>query len=548
VLARRAVRSVAASRLGGALGDILFRAAARLEARGNGVPVGLAERAVLWALGGVAPVPSARDIAILRPAAADRPAADLSLVVLYRDEPPPPDEIERWRGTEDGLSIQVIYVALRGDSRAHERVAERWQGRALVGVRIHTAGSSRDLDFPRAANLGGRLAAGQVVAVVEPALGPGAGFVAPLLRRFRDAPDLGAALGPAPVALAVRADLWKAIRGLDEWFRTRSWAVADLCARVLALGYEAPAPRLRARSAADWRTCARAIARETDGMDLHAAVLDPHRFRSLWHRSGELDRAARRRAVVARGAAAPAPIVVYTAISGAYDTLREPPSAARDGARFVAFLDGESERAVAGRRSAWQSRPLVSEGLDAVRSAKVYKVVPHRYLPDERYTLWIDGSVSIDCPFALDRLAALYLADADLCVFRHPMRSCLYEEAEVCRRARLDGEGTIDRQIDRYRRAGYPRDAGLVEASVILRRHTAAVRELDEAWWEEIRRGSRRDQLSFNFVAWKLGFRYATFPLHLATANGLFTRHPHAAGTQPTGAVPDSHLAQIPSR
>ena len=538
MLARRAARSVAASWLGGVLGDVLFRAAGRLEARGGAEPVGLAERAVVWALGGAARVPSARDIATLRPAPDDRPAADLSIVILHRDEPPPPEEIERWRGAEDALAIQVIYVSLRGDSRAHEKVAPLWRGRALVGVRIHTAGSSRDLDFPRAANMGGRLAAGSVVAVVEPGLGAGAGFMAPLLRRFRDAPDLGVVLGPAPLVLAVRADLWKVTRGLDEWFRTRSWAVADLCARVLALGYEAPAPRLRGRSAADWRTCARAIARETDGVGLHAAIFDPHRFRYLWHRNGELERAARRRAVVARGAPARASIVVYTAISGAYDTLREPSSAARDGTRFVAFLDAESERAVAGRRSAWQIRPLVSEDPDAVRSAKVYKVLPHRFFPDERYTLWIDGSVSIVCPFALDRLVALYLSDADLCVFRHSMRSCLYEEAEVCRRARLDVEGTIDRQLGRYRRAGYPREAGLVEASVILRRHTAAVREFDEAWWEEIRQGSRRDQLSFNFVAWKLGFRYATFPLHLATANGLFTRHPHAAGTQPTGSLP----------
>jgi hypothetical protein len=59
---------------------------------------------------------------------------------------------------------------------------------------------------------------------------------------------------------------------------------------------------------------------------------------------------------------------------------------------------------------------------------------------------------------------------------------------------------------------------------VILRRHTDAIRHLNEAWWNEIVRGSRRDQLSFNYVAWKLGLRYATFPLSLATGNGLFVK------------------------
>ena len=59
---------------------------------------------------------------------------------------------------------------------------------------------------------------------------------------------------------------------------------------------------------------------------------------------------------------------------------------------------------------------------------------------------------------------------------------------------------------------------------MILRRHTDAIRRLNEAWWNEIVRGSRRDQLSFNYVAWKLGLSYATFPLSLATGNGLFVK------------------------
>ena len=65
---------------------------------------------------------------------------------------------------------------------------------------------------------------------------------------------------------------------------------------------------------------------------------------------------------------------------------------------------------------------------------------------------------------------------------------------------------------------------GLVEAPVILRRHTAAIRALNEAWWAELVRGSRRDQLSFNYVAWKLGLSHAKFPLTLATRNGLFMK------------------------
>lgn len=76
----------------------------------------------------------------------------------------------------------------------------------------------------------------------------------------------------------------------------------------------------------------------------------------------------------------------------------------------------------------------------------------------------------------------------------------------------------------RYRAEGLPEDAGLIEAPVILRRHTDAIRRLNESWWGEIVRASRRDQLSFNYVAWKLGLRYGTFPLSLASGNGLFVK------------------------
>ena len=88
--------------------------------------------------------------------------------------------------------------------------------------------------------------------------------------------------------------------------------------------------------------------------------------------------------------------------------------------------------------------------------------------------------------------------------------------------------------MQRYASEGFPRGAGLAEACVILRRHTAAVEAFGEAWWHEIRTGSHRDQLSFDYVAWKLGMRYATFPLPVESANGIAIKEPHS---DPAGRV-----------
>jgi hypothetical protein len=61
----------------------------------------------------------------------------------------------------------------------------------------------------------------------------------------------------------------------------------------------------------------------------------------------------------------------------------------------------------------------------------------------------------------------------------------------------------------------------------MLRRHTPAVNAFNEAWWDEIARGSKRDQLSFPYVARKVGLRYGTFPGTLLD-NPLFLLGRHA--------------------
>jgi hypothetical protein len=58
---------------------------------------------------------------------------------------------------------------------------------------------------------------------------------------------------------------------------------------------------------------------------------------------------------------------------------------------------------------------------------------------------------------------------------------------------------------------GYPKGKGLSETSAVLRKNTAKIVSFNEAWWSEISRGSRRDQLSFDFLVWKLGIKRRHF-------------------------------------
>jgi hypothetical protein len=205
-------------------------------------------------------------------------------------------------------------------------------------------------------------------------------------------------------------------------------------------------------------------------------------------------------------------IVIYTAIFGGKDELLEP-AFLPEGCDFVCFTDSElSSRA-------WQIRREIGFSDDPVRNAKMYKILPHKFLPEYEYSIWIDGNILLrgDC----NALISKYLSNSNIAFFDHAQtkldpRSSVYEEAASLLamadkgKAKDDPE-LIKRQIERYRTDGYPGDNGLIVGMEIVRRHNSLdVIQAMEAWWSEIQSQSRRDQLSFNYVAWKnkLNFAY----------------------------------------
>ena len=93
---------------------------------------------------------------------------------------------------------------------------------------------------------------------------------------------------------------------------------------------------------------------------------------------------------------------------------------------------------------------------------------------------------------------------ADLYLFKHFERSCLYQEAEVCKAMGLDSLNIIDKQIQRYRAEGFPENYGLPECGIILRNKSEKSDAVMNVWRQEVNNGSRRDQLSFMYAVWKV--------------------------------------------
>jgi len=213
--------------------------------------------------------------------------------------------------------------------------------------------------------------------------------------------------------------------------------------------------------------------------------------------------------------------VVYTAIANDYDKLKARNDSRREAVGYVAFTDTTDYS------NGWQTRGIHTQFADPCRNAKIHKILPHIYFPEAEYSLWIDGSIQLRPDFSLDRMIELFLKEYDLAVFRHPARRCIYKEAEKCIELKKDNLEVIRKQIQRYRYECYPKDAGLAECSIILRRHSEKTKIFNEVWWDEIVKHSRRDQLSFNYVCWKLRMRYCTMPGY-THQNDFFEKFPHA--------------------
>ena len=197
-----------------------------------------------------------------------------------------------------------------------------------------------------------------------------------------------------------------------------------------------------------------------------------------------------------------APCVVYTAITGERDRLKDP-LFVPPGWRFVCFTDSPRVSS-----KIWEVRPPIwsSPDGDPRRTARWHKINAHLLFPNNDVSIWADASVHATGDW---RQLLWYLGSFGLASYRHYARDCLYSEARECLRLGLDDPALILQQLARYRAEGYPEHNGLCETTILVRRHCdPKMIQFAELWWDEVRRGSKRDQISVNYCAWRLGIPF----------------------------------------
>jgi hypothetical protein len=182
-----------------------------------------------------------------------------------------------------------------------------------------------------------------------------------------------------------------------------------------------------------------------------------------------------------------------------------------------------TDRAFGGVRGVDRRRPLYVGSTD-VRTARWHKWHAYLVAPDADVSVWMDGTHR---PLAPPEAFVECLGAADIATFVHRNRDCVYDEAVACADVGKDTRERLFAQVAKYIDE-YPLHGGLWETQVVVRRHCAATRALDEAVWHEIDGGSHRDQVSFPVVARRLGVSVAALSgTGYKNALTVFTRHVH---------------------
>ncbi len=226
--------------------------------------------------------------------------------------------------------------------------------------------------------------------------------------------------------------------------------------------------------------------------------------------------------------------VVYTCITGGYDKLRDPKHITK-GWDYICFTDNPNLNS-----SVWDVRPLPeeTEGLSQVKKQRYVKINAHKVLPDYKLSVWVDGNVEV--VGNLDKLVDSVLVDGvSVYVPSHPLRKCAYAEAKAVISLKKDKPENVEPQMKRYKNEGFPKDFGLLQSNILLRKHNEEdCVKLMEDWFEELKENSHRDQLSFNYVLWKNSDIHVVYlDKHIYDSEWFKWRKGHGIGSSATREV-----------
>lgn len=197
-------------------------------------------------------------------------------------------------------------------------------------------------------------------------------------------------------------------------------------------------------------------------------------------------------------------IIVYTCNVNAYDK-RKPVLDIDKDTTYIYYSDDRTPI------QGWNViKADMSIDSDPVKVCRYYKTNSH-LLPPHDYSIWIDSSMGLKRTNILEYVKKS-LNKADLACYYHDKnekeRNCIYIEGAVLMENGRGNPYKVLDQMIKYRTEGFPEQFDLMSTGVIIRTNNDRVKKFNEAWWNEIKNHSKRDQLSQMYAIWKTKLKY----------------------------------------
>jgi GT2 family glycosyltransferase len=315
-------------------------------------------------------------------------------------------------------------------------------------------------------------------------------------------------LDPALQELKLRRALRKSIANATAAFDARDWSVALEKWDAIASEYG------DFRAAATMSRLYLSVAERLSDPTRYMRCIEEYRARFNSNRADRLR------------------IAVYTAIVGSYDSIK-PPHVLNPRCEYVAFSDGP-----VASLGIFDVRPVTYIHEDPTRTARYVKTHPHVLLDDCDVAVWIDSNVMMVAD--IEPLVVPFLASGvPMAAVPHPHRRTITEELDECIRRKKDLPEVMQRQVAAYLEERL-KPTDLFETNfMIFDLRRLETRKFLDAWWAEIERHSRRDQLSLGKA-----LRWAGIDPHRLTEapnsvrnHPFFAMVPHDRGQGPTSLL-----------
>lgn len=198
-------------------------------------------------------------------------------------------------------------------------------------------------------------------------------------------------------------------------------------------------------------------------------------------------------------------LVIYSCLTGGYDDIR---SVVKDvDIDFIMFTDINEDELP--KNTGWTFKK-VDESLASTPHLlnRYYKMHPHVVVSEYATSFYIDTNIQILKTDALKKLnKKLAESDSFIAISTHPDRKCIYEECKAVVKFNKIRKADAKKHKEFLIENGYPKNNGLFENNLIWRQsHNKNTILLMKEWWATINKEglSKRDQLSFVYVLWKL--------------------------------------------